>query len=155
MKLNNKGYMVIEIVLASMIAFGIAYFLFDLTISLKNKSDDLQANTIIMSDRTIIENYIMKTLKDSGSSSCDGNRITYSYISEDEDDITGEIYVIDGNFVDSRNGEFVYKKKLNDYATYGNFLCNNNGTSLEITFPITMKVTKKEMNISLEYVSSD
>ena len=70
MKLNNKGYMIVEIIMASMIAFGVAYFLFDLTINMKNKSDDLQARTIIMSDRAIIENYIMRQLLNSKEVTC-------------------------------------------------------------------------------------
>ena len=35
---NNKGYMLVEIILASVIAFGITYFIVDLTIKLKNKN---------------------------------------------------------------------------------------------------------------------
>ena len=44
-KLNNKGYMLVEIILASVIAFGVAYFILDLVIKLKNKNDDLFVDT--------------------------------------------------------------------------------------------------------------
>ena len=36
-KLNNKGYLTVEVVLASVIAFGLAYFLLNLTIKVKDK----------------------------------------------------------------------------------------------------------------------
>ena len=40
-KLNNKGYLTVEVVLASVIAFGLAYFLLNLTIKVKDKNDDM------------------------------------------------------------------------------------------------------------------
>ena len=35
--MNNKGYMIVEIIVASVLAMTIAYFLFDLVIKLKEK----------------------------------------------------------------------------------------------------------------------
>ena len=40
MKLNNKGYMLVEIIVASVIALVMAYFLIDITIRLVNKNND-------------------------------------------------------------------------------------------------------------------
>ena len=37
-KLNNKGYMLIEIILAFVIAMGIAYFMFELITVKQNKN---------------------------------------------------------------------------------------------------------------------
>ena len=62
-KLNNKGYMLVEIILASAIAFGIAYFIMDMTINLKNKNDDLLVETLTMTDQAIITNMIMEKIK--------------------------------------------------------------------------------------------
>lgn len=59
-KLNNKGYLTVEVVLASVIAFGIAYFLLNLTIKVKDKNDDMLVKTILINDKAIIENNIMK-----------------------------------------------------------------------------------------------
>ena len=58
-RLNNKGYMLVEIILASAIAMGIAYFITDLTIKLKNKNDDLLVKTLVSTDQAIIYNTIM------------------------------------------------------------------------------------------------
>ena len=41
MKLNKKGYMLVEIILASALAFGLAYFILELTLKVKEKDDDL------------------------------------------------------------------------------------------------------------------
>lgn len=70
--LNNKGYMLVEIILASVIAMGIAYFITDLTIKLKNKNDDLLVKTLVATDQAIIYNTIMKDLYNQGSAfSCE------------------------------------------------------------------------------------
>lgn len=61
-KLNNKGYMLVEIVLASAIAFGLAYFLLDLIIKVKNKNDDLLVKSLVSTDQAIIANAIMRDL---------------------------------------------------------------------------------------------
>ena len=46
MKLNRKGYMLVEIILASAIAFGVGYFILQMVINLKNKNDDLLVETL-------------------------------------------------------------------------------------------------------------
>lgn len=62
MKLNNKGYMLVEIILASVLAMVVVYFITNLTIKLKNKNDDLLVKTLISTDQAIIYNAIMKDL---------------------------------------------------------------------------------------------
>ena len=81
--LNNKGYLLVEIILASVIAMVMAYFMTDLTIKLKNKNDDLLVRTLASTDQAIIYNAIMKDLyKDNTNFSCDdieinGNKFSY------------------------------------------------------------------------------
>lgn len=60
MKLNKKGYMLIEIILASAIAFGVGYFILQMIINLKNKNDDLLVKTLTTTDQTIITNKLMQ-----------------------------------------------------------------------------------------------
>ena len=57
---DNKGYMLIEIILASVIAFSVAYLIVDLTVKLKNRNDDMYAGTLVSTDQTIITNKIME-----------------------------------------------------------------------------------------------
>ncbi len=63
-KLNNKGYMLVEIILASVLAFGLAFFLLELTIKLKNKNDDLLVRTLVSTDQAIVMNTIMKEIEE-------------------------------------------------------------------------------------------
>ena len=99
-RLNNKGYMLIEIILAFVLAIGIAYFMTELVIKLKNKNDDLLVKTVVTTDQTIIYNTIMNDVY-KGNFSC--NKI-----------------VLDGN-------KFNYDGKtivvLNKYASFGDLKC--------------------------------
>lgn len=58
-KINNKGYMLVEIILAFSITFILIYFIMDLVIKSKNKNDDLMVETLVRTDQTIITNKLM------------------------------------------------------------------------------------------------
>ena len=60
MGMNNKGYMLVEIILASVLAFGVAYFITTLTIKVKNKNDDMFVETKVTTDKAIITNKLME-----------------------------------------------------------------------------------------------
>lgn len=64
MKLNRKGYLTVEIILASTIAFAIAFFLIEITVKLVNKTDDVYHETVIAYDDAIIINNIKEKIKD-------------------------------------------------------------------------------------------
>ena len=84
-KLNNKGYLTVEVVLASVIAFGLAYFLLNLTIKVKDKNDDMLVKTILINDKAIIENNIMKDNEEYTSvelEECTEKKCTISFLSD-------------------------------------------------------------------------
>lgn len=58
-KLDNKGYLIIEIILASVIAFAVMYFLLEITFNLKSKNDDLYKEISFVSDKNIITKTVM------------------------------------------------------------------------------------------------
>ena len=62
MKLNNKGYLLVEIIVASVLAMTIAYFLIDLTLNLKEKNDDVFVDTILITDKVLITDQIMRDI---------------------------------------------------------------------------------------------
>ena len=62
-KLNRRGYMTIEIILASVITFVIAFFLIDLTIKLVNTTDDAYADTVLTTDKALVIKNIKKYLE--------------------------------------------------------------------------------------------
>ena len=129
-KLNNKGYMLVEIILASVIAFGVAYFILDLVIKLKNKNDDLFVDTLARTDQAIITNTIMRDIYDKNTQfSC--NNIPKS---------------VDDN-------KFKYKDtiiEVNKYTTIGDIDCEVTSTNLiKLNIPLTVNTTQKSYNISI------
>lgn len=85
---NNKGYMLIEVILASVMAIGVAAFLAGITIKLKNKNDDLLVKSLVSTDQGIIYNTIMEDVYDNDLSvsqvcpklSASGNNVSYNGI---------------------------------------------------------------------------
>lgn len=62
-KLNRKGYLTIEIVLASVMTFVIAFFLIDLTMKLVDNTDNAYADTVLTTDKSLIIKNIKENLK--------------------------------------------------------------------------------------------
>lgn len=61
--LNRKGYMTIEIILASVITFVIAFFLLDITMKLSSNTDDAYSDTILVTDKAIITKNVKENLE--------------------------------------------------------------------------------------------
>ena len=59
MKLNRKGYMLVEMILASVIAMSIAYYLLNLTYKFKDKNEDIYNSTVLIADKILITKNIM------------------------------------------------------------------------------------------------
>jgi len=128
-KQNNKGYLLVEIILASALAIGMAYFMIQLTMKVKNRNDDLLVKSLTSTDQGIIYNYFMKKI--------------YNYESIDYDQIT----------IDSTKKVLKYGSdvviNLNKYATFGEKIIKNNqsieGNTYDIIIiPITVKNLEDE-----------
>ena len=59
MKLNTKGYLLVEIIVAFTIAMIMAYFLLQIVIDLKNINEDYFVDTKLETDQIILTKYIM------------------------------------------------------------------------------------------------
>lgn len=134
---DNRGYMLVEIILASAIAFGIAYFITSLTIKVKNKNDDTLVMTQVSTDQAIITNGFMKyAISERADFDCDnieiaGNKITYG-----------------DNLIDI----------VSDYASLGEATCTNGSGEVRIVIPLTIPQLKDkdyDVNISYKYLISD
>ena len=120
---NNKGYMLVEIILASVIAMIVAYFVIDLTIKLKNKNDDLLVKTVVYTDQAIMYNTIMNDIYNSG------NDINCDYI---ESKIN----------IDKENNVFKYGEFTNvvsEYASIGDYTCEGEGSSIRVNIQMKVK----------------
>lgn len=128
-RLNNRGYVLIEIILASAIAFGIAYFILDLTIKLKNKNDDLVVRTLTQTDRGIITNRFMSYMVDDNFS-CDNVKIVDNTIKYNDE-------VID---------------IVNKYAKLENYNCSITSNRVNLKFFIKVRQLEKEnFNVDINY----
>ena len=121
--------MLVEIILASALAFGLAYFLLELTIKLKNKNDDLMVKTFVSSDQTIIANTIMRDLYKNSNIDCnnikfDGNKFTYK-----------DTVVI-----------------LSEYTKVGKAVCSTPESGvIKINIPISGKLSNEKFDLELFY----
>ncbi len=128
-RLNNRGYVLIEIILASAIAFGIAYFILDLTIKLKNKNDDLVVRTLTQTDRGIITNRFMSYMVDDNFS-CNNVKIVDNTIKYNDE-------VID---------------IVNRYAKLENYNCSITSNRVNLKFFIKVRQLEEEnFNVDINY----
>lgn len=118
-KLNRKGYMTIEIILAAVVTFVIAFFLIDLTMDLSSTTDDAYADTVLITDKALIiknikENIQKDMIRTCGISDvvCDKNKCR---IDIDRGYLIRYLSVID-NVVEysDNNGEVLYSKKIDN-----------------------------------------
>lgn len=96
-KLNNKGYMLIEIIVAAVLAIGIGYYLIELTFGFSDKNDDLYHSIIITANKTAVTKSIMgdldnRTVKeikcfgnDNSDLSCNSSSLSYIKIIFEDD----------------------------------------------------------------------
>ena len=90
-KLNRRGYLTIEIVLASTLAFTIAFFLIDLTIKFANKTDDIQLDTLYITDNALLIENIREVInidKDAEVENGDAGKITSIECKKEENKCT-------------------------------------------------------------------
>ena len=131
MKLNKKGYMLVEIILASALAFGLAFFIIDLVIKLKNKNDDLFVETLITTDKTIITNKLMSYTK-SETKNFDCNKLT----------ITGNTVKYHDDIINI----------ITDYANVGELSCSTSSGKISITIPLSVpQMPDKDYDITFDY----
>lgn len=77
MRLNNKGYLIVEVIVASVLAFGLAYFLLELVVDLKNKNEDYYVNTLLETDKALMTREVMNDISNYKLKSVTSNNIDY------------------------------------------------------------------------------
>lgn len=112
MKLNRKGYLIVEIIVASVLAMGIAFFLVRLTISFSRTDEDIYKSISFTNDKNIITNKIMNDIND----------YTLYDISK-EVNAEKSIYVVKFTylFYENTSEETLTIDKKNKTITYGNY----------------------------------
>lgn len=137
--LNNKGYMLVEIILAFVLAMVVMYFVTELTIKLKNKNDDLLVKTLVATDQAIIYNTIMRDLYNTDSDiNCD--------------------YLVDNGLSISRN-VFEYKEFKNivsKYALLKNYECTYKDGVVSLKIPIEVEQLQNEnFSVNIKFTNKN
>ena len=120
MKLNQKGYLVVELVISFVLAMSMAFMLLDLTTKAMAKNEDEYKDIKLETDKALITNAIMDDLKDYKirEVKCSGKTLTIST------DGGNKELQINGKELNYDNG--VYKKNIDDSITIGDeFICTN------------------------------
>lgn len=130
-KINNKGYMLVEIILAFSIAFILLYFIMDLVIKMKNKNDDLLVKTLVYTDQTIVSNGLMKlAINNKDEFDCD------------KLEVDGNVIKYDSDVIDI----------VSDYAEVGEKTCSISKNRIVVNIPISVKqLSDEDFSINIDY----
>lgn len=129
-KLNRKGYLTVEIIIASVIAFAIAFFLMEITINLVDITDNEYVDTNFMTDKALIMKNIKKNLQEDileyekvESITCTDNVMCKIYFIRSGGPTEARRIVIDNQekkviyMENDDNGNIIYEKELD--SNYG------------------------------------
>lgn len=123
-KLNNKGYLIVELILASVLAMTMAYFLLNLVVKLSKKNQDLYVETVLLTDKAIITNTIMDDVNKYTLVSVDehDNYVDFTYKDSEEKEIKKRLQIeldVDGEAPKKIiYGDFT--KEINENIAYSN-----------------------------------
>ena len=87
-RLNNRGYLIVELILASVLAMMVAYFLLNLVVRMSSKNQDLYVETALLTDKAIMTNLVMEDVNKYtlvGVSDIDTDKgVTLEFMKKDE-----------------------------------------------------------------------
>lgn len=137
-KLNRKGYLAIEIILASVIAFAIAFFLMELTVKLVNKNDDIYRDTMVDSNTSLVVDRILSlnsgtlyTYEIVDNAKCENNSCAITYKNKDNEKVYAYITANDKTITLSGGNDKgtyeIYKKKFDNSIGEINITSSTNG----------------------------
>ena len=142
MKLNNKGYLIVEVILAGALTFAMAYFLINLTLKIRNRSDDVNVETVMLNDKTVVTNEIMSDVvgnKVKNIVKID-NGITINF----EDGTSKDLTIVNNTITYG-----TYTKKFNENAIVGDVNIKRNGNYFLIEIPVSTKYSDKDYGINI------
>lgn len=167
-KINNKGYMLIEIIIAAGITFTIAFSLINLIIKFKNRNEDIYSQTSILNDKITITKNIMDDLNDYTIVGLENNSNGNKYIidltaAKEETRVDKRIEIknkqIEYGDYNKNTNKFItnnksyYKKTISNFIDIGtpNIKDNNesNNKIMTLTIPINSIYTNDKNSINI------
>ena len=163
MKLNKKGYMLVEIIVASVLAMSIAYYLLNLTYKFKNTNEDLYQSYSYMNDKILITKNIMNDLERRriapGILYDSTSIILFHKLGNSLVPKKLEISKVNGKtkleYGKHENGNFdksdlsYYEKKLDSSLIIGDLIVNEDSNSVTIKIPIKSIYNDEDYTIKL------
>ena len=142
--LNNKGYMLVEIIVSSVIALTMAYFFMEITIKMVNKNNDYYVDSVLFSDKLVVTKEIMDDINNKVL-------INVSKVSNNQVDLTFN----DGSkslIIDTSNKSITYgsyKKKLSDELNISGLNISTNNNILTISFDAYTNYSNENYGINI------
>ena len=161
--------MLVEIVIASVLAFGIAYYLLNLTYKFKNTNTDLHESYIYTKDKLVITKNIMNDLENGivsevkkfeNNDAVHETGVTFTIRLGDKIEprkliINKKDKYIEYGKTDASYASFImndssyYKKELEKSLDFNDLIINNNDASFNITISLSSMYTDDVYNIRL------
>lgn len=168
LKLNRKGYMLVEVVISFGLALTIGYYLLSLTYKFKNTYQELDFSYYLMNDKIEISKSIMNDLEEGSILIANEINTTNSYIIDfnffrNNTDIKEQrrlsILKKENNTIIEygkiNNGVYDYKdisyyiKELNPTLVVDNIIKEEDNKSITIILPIISNYDKEDYSVKL------
>lgn len=164
MRLNRKGYMLVEIIVSSVLAMTIAYYLLNLTYKFKNTAEDIYQNYYYTQDNLLITKNIMSDLDKGNIRNI--SRTSYTAVIDSQtkilkEEFDFELYEDYTNrskrrlTIDIENGKVLYGK-INDDGNYDKYDISYYEKKLEdslIIKSVTMNESHQTITFNIEIKS--
>jgi len=141
--LNNKGYMLVEIIVSSVIALTMAYFLMEITIKMVNKNNDYYVDSVLLTDKLVVTKEIMDDIN---------NKVLINVrVSNNQVDLEFN----DGPkslIIDTSNKSITYgsyEKKLSDELNISGLNISTNNNILTISFDAYTNYSNENYGINI------
>lgn len=147
-KLNNKGYLLVEIIVAIVIAMGIAYYLMNLTIRFSEKDEDIYKSITWTNDKNILTNLIMEDVELYKLNVAKKGKDDYSISFEfDDEDIENKELVINRDSRTISYGDYV--KKIDSSLQIGEVKLVNGSNYTIVTVPLKSIYSDEDYGLKL------
>ena len=142
MKLNNKGYLIIEVILAGALTFAMAYFLINLTLKVRAGFDDVNVETVLLNDKTVVTNEIMDDVVGNKVKNIvkidNGIKINF------EDGTSKDLTIVNNTITYG-----TYTKELDKNAIVGDVNIKRSDSYFLIEIPVSTKYSDKDYGINI------
>lgn len=165
-KLNNRGYMLVEIIVAAVLAFSIAFYLLHLTYHFKDVDEDIYYSTNLLTEQLLVTKNIMGDLegKEITRIVTDRNYVQFEVqggniykILIDENNTNIQYGLVDslGNFKTKDSSYYIKKLSSDVDWAHVSIYMNTDAKYASIKIPVLNKYDDKNYDIKLFfYVSS-